>query len=147
MGLQRSVGLARVMRPDRLYGGGAETEGVVHVDTLPISKKGVGRFSANVYLHVPPDGGELAVYNVRPKAIELVRNFSLIKHLMNFDGEAQEFIRSKLPPPLVLRPEVGDLILIDTSRPHAVRGFKEGHRATLQCWMDYLAGSYIALYS
>jgi hypothetical protein len=146
-GLRRGLGLARVMTPGGLYDGVAKTEGVVHVDTLPIAQRGSGRFSANIYLNVPEGGGELAVYSVSPRSIELLRNFALIKHLSNFDATAQEFIRSKLPPPLIIKPKVGDLILIDTSRPHAVRGFTEGHRATLQCWMDYREGMHLALYS
>jgi len=146
-GLRRGLGLARVMTPGGLFEGIAKTEGMVHVDTLPLQTRGAGRFSANVYLNVPEVGGELAVYNVSPKSMEVLRNFSLMKHLMNFDPDAQELIRSRLPPPLMIKPQVGDLILIDTSRPHAVRGFTEGYRATIQCWIDYQAENGLALYS
>lgn len=146
-GLRRGLGLARVMTPSGLFDGIAKTEGMVHVDTLPVQKKGTGRFSANVYLNVPAVGGELSVYPVSPTSIELLRNFNLMKHLVNFDPKAQELIRSKLPPPVTIKPEVGDLILIDTSRPHAVRGFTEGYRATIQCWVDYDAELGLALYS
>lgn len=146
-GLRRRLGTARVMTPSSLMEGIAKTEGMLHVDNLPLLKKGTGRFSANIYLEVPPDGGELAVYNVNPGAMEIVRNFSLMKHLMNFDPNAQDLIRSKLPPPLTLKPGVGDLILVDTSRPHSVRGFTEGRRITTQCWLDYRADMPLMLYS
>jgi hypothetical protein len=146
-GLRRGLGLARVMTPAGLFDGIAKTEGMVHVDTLPVQKKGTGRYSANVYLNVPPVGGELSVYPVSPGSIELLRNFTLMKHLVNFDPNAQDFIRARLPPPHTIKPEVGDLILIDTSRPHAVRGFTEGYRATIQCWIDYQADVGLALYS
>lgn len=146
-GLRRALGLARVMTPTGLFDGVAKTEGMVHVDTLPVQKKGAGRFSANIYVHMPPAGGELSIYNVSPTSMDLLRNFSLMKNLINFDASAQDVIRSKLPPPLTLRPAVGDLILLDTSRPHAVRGFTDGYRVTIQCWVDYDAKLGLALYS
>lgn len=146
-GLRRALGLARVMTPTGLFEGVAKTEGMVHVDTLPVQKKGAGRFSANVYVHMPPAGGELSIYSVSPTSMDLLRNFSLMKNLINFDASAQEMIRSRLPPPITLRPAVGDLILLDTSRPHAVRGFSEGYRVTIQCWVDYDAKRGLALYS
>lgn len=121
------AGILRHMRPEYIL----EPEGVCHIDSLYDEP----HLSANLYLNVPEKGGELKIWNVALTE-ELKRN--KLYHLMVYDAfrpEYREVIRNFLPRPHVLRPEPGDLILIDVCRPHAVNGFTQGHRTSLQTFI------------
>jgi hypothetical protein len=145
-GLKMSVGIGRVMTPGGMLDGIAKTEGMCHVDGFSFRNQDSGFFSANVYLRVPDSGGELTIWNVGTTPTTAACNLSLLKMLLDFDAKSQEYIRSKLPPPLVVRPEPGDLIIIDSTRPHSVRGFAQGVRVTLQSFIRYKAGQPLALW-
>jgi hypothetical protein len=138
------AGVGRLMKPSGLLGG-LEREGVIHVDSaLPLSSR-KGLFSANVYVTVPGSGGELAVWNIQPSWLEVLRNrsyFELFNDVFTIGKtvETQDKIRSRLPPPTVLAPAQGDLIIFNSARPHAVRGFGEPVRLTFQTFIDYAEG-------
>jgi hypothetical protein len=135
-GRKMNPAIARVMTPGGMLDDAvAKVEGMCHCDASPILPKQGGFFSANVYLDVPPDGGELCVWNVRARLGDLVANRTLLRHLFEFDTKGQAHIRARLPPPLTIKPEPGDLVLINSGRPHAVRGFAEGRRITMQTFI------------
>lgn len=98
-----------------------------HVDCLPPSIYPLdGQFSANIYLQMPEMGGALEVWNVPPLSPMEIETLP----------EDKDW-RSELPDPVVIRPQVGELILINTHRLHAVQGFDEGVRVSMQCFIGY----------
>ena len=61
---------------------------------------------------------------------------------------AQETLRNVLPRPLILTPEVGELILICAQRPHAAKGFNSQTgdiRVSMQTFLTYDEGKPIVL--
>ena len=63
------------------------------------------------------------------------------------DAAGQQRLRASLPPPLRVRPEPGDLVLLCVQRPHAVQGFPLGERASLQSFITHKAGEPLRLES
>lgn len=107
-----------------------------HVDCLPESIYQLdGQFSANVYLQLPKSGGALEVWNVPP--------FSPAE--VDALPEDKDW-RAELPEPVVIRPRVGELVIINTRRLHAVQSFSEGTRITVQCFIGYNAHSPLFLW-
>jgi hypothetical protein len=144
-GMKMATGVARIMTPDGMLDGIARTEGMCHVDGFAFTSGGAGVFSANVYLRVPDAGGELTIWNIGATPFAVACNLSLFQRLRDFDADAQASIRAQLPPPLTIRPAAGELVIIDSTRPHAVRGFDRGVRVTLQSFIKYKAGAPLAL--
>jgi hypothetical protein len=138
-GRRGQTGLVRIMTPDALLDGIAKTVGVCHIDDQRLP----GRprvFSANLYLKVPRGGGELKLWNVTPACPENRSNplYQLIDQFAFVRG-SQEILNERLPPPLVVHPRPGDLVILDSGRPHAVAGFKKGYRLSIQCFVNYQA--------
>jgi hypothetical protein len=81
---------------------------------------------------VPRDGGELKVW--RLKLDQRTARHPVYQLIMRagLDSGIQEIIHDLLPPPVVIRPKDGDLVIIDATRPHAVGGFSSGRRVTIQ---------------
>ncbi|WP_202638326.1 2OG-Fe(II) oxygenase [Bailinhaonella thermotolerans] len=82
------------------------------------------QFGVNVYLETPERGGELLVWNVTLPA------------LLDAGHRAQEdaygFDPHRLPrPDLVIQPAPGDLIMVRSTRLHAVAATAEGRRITI----------------
>ena len=127
------VGLVRIMRPDTVFEGKARRFGVCHVDSSAATRQ----FSSNIYLHVPRKGGELRIWNVSlDRKTERNPIYELLKAAA-FAPDVRECIAEFLPEPLVIRPEAGDLVILDTSRPHAVAGFSAGHRVSIQAFFRF----------
>lgn len=97
-----------------------------HCDSLPLGYSLDGQFSANVYLAVPRVGGELELWDVPPlsqrEIIELEQSCN---------------VREMLPPPLRIHPNVGELIVFNTRKPHAVRSFEDGNRVSIQSFIGF----------
>jgi hypothetical protein len=147
------VGLVRAMRPEGLVGKMTSTEGLIHVDA-PVFVDGTqGVFSANVYLKVPPQGGELSIWNIAlTDSAESTQNRVMAALLENaFSPEHRENVQSALrrmlPPPIVIKPTAGDLIILNAGRPHAVRGFSKGLRLSMQTFIAYQEGQPLLLFS
>lgn len=96
-----------------------------HVDSLPPGFSIEKQFSANIYLSTPSIGGELIVYPMEPLSAAEVDDFEANQKLWS----------SKLPEGIHIKPNDGDLILINTRRPHAVTKFVEGTRVSLQSFI------------
>jgi hypothetical protein len=55
--------------------------------------------------------------------------------------------RAALPPSLLIRPRVGDLILINTRKPHAIRSFQSGDRISLQTFIGLHTDGRLSLFN
>lgn len=93
-------------------------------------------FSANVYLRVPSIGGELEVWQeptlTFPQLIQLDPNFDWR------DAQLKSWL---------IKPFEGELILINTRRPHAVRNFQHGSRVSVASFIGFDSGQALKLYS
>ena len=134
------VGLIRLMRE------AGRDDGLMHVDDIRLTPS-ERLWSANVYLQVPPKGGELALWNLKPgPKTNLFYRFML---RYAFEDGVQEIADRVLGKPAhVIKVKTGDLVLLDSARPHAVRGFSTGVRLSMQTFMTVNAPSEpIQLYS
>lgn len=138
------AGLGRIMRGNPRW-----SEGFCHVDDLGMTLQGKGLFSANIYLKTPSvgGGGELQLWNIDiPSRWDFYRNAATLSWLTNQDEEGQRLLRDKLPEPVRLVPEVGELILICAQRPHAAQGLKDGEeRVSMQSFITYNKGQPLVL--
>ncbi len=114
----------------------------MHVDDISPLSPTDGLFSANLYLDMPrAGGGELLVYDVEVSSRwDFYRHAPTLAHLTAPGEEGQEALRKKLPPPRVIKPSPGDLILLCAQRPHAVQGFPLGTRVSIQAFVTYRRG-------
>lgn len=103
-----------------------------HVRDCPVAQSFVGQLSANTYLSMPSQGGELQLWRL---TLDEEQSAQLeTKGSYGLKGDA-------LPPPdYEILPENGELILINTRRVHAV---KECHGAQRVSWSNFIgfAGS------
>lgn len=144
------AGLGRLMRPDGMVGDEtSRTRGIIHTDASPFIDGDAGLFTANVYLRTPSGGGELDVWPVAPARLD---SMVLGEHLQHsFEPKhrerTQRALRSALPEPCTVAVAPGDLVIFNSGRPHAVRGFTEGRRVTVQSFIDYSRAQPLTLYS
>jgi hypothetical protein len=123
------VGLARVFE-----NGGAALphQDVLRRDAGPDCARAgtlLTQFAANIYLRLPAEGGELDLWSARLSDEE----FEAIRLPGSYGAD-----RARLPEPdAVLSPTVGDAILFDATRLHAVRPACGGSRVTLSCFIGY----------
>ncbi|CAN0391073.1 unnamed protein product [Phaeothamnion confervicola] len=107
---------------------------------------GRGLFSANIYLQMPPAGGELQIWPVAFKSKwDFYRHAATLSLLMAQAPGAQERLRRSFPPPLMIRPQAGDLVLISAQRPHAPEGFPIGTRVSVQSFLTVAEGKPVSL--
>ena len=94
-----------------------------HFDALP-EKYGVldAQLAANIYLAVPPQGGELEIWDVPPL------------HPLTTVGADW---RAELPASFKVKPRLGELILFNCRRPHAVGAFSGADRVSVQTFIGY----------
>ncbi|MCB8836128.1 2OG-Fe(II) oxygenase [Aurantimonas sp. VKM B-3413] len=107
-----------------------------HVDWLasavhPLS----GQLSAIIYLEMPSRGGELEIWNV-PQ--------TRVASDLQLDGTMK---REDLPQPLTIAPKEGELIIINTRQPHAVKGFSRGARVVQTIFLGYQPRQPLILWS
>ena len=114
------AGIGRVM--DSSVGRPQDAE--PHLDWLPsVLAPFDEQFSAIIYLDVPPEGGELEVWDVdRDEMLALIDHQGSLR-------------RTDLPRPRAIKPGRGDMVLINTRYPHAVRGFASGTRIVQSCFI------------
>ena len=147
-GLPFLPGIPRVMNPLSKYDPNRWTRGFAHVDELAIMKDNQGLYSANIYLQNALSGGELLIWPITFKdRWNFYRNAMTLSMCLVQDPQAQTYLREKLPPPLTIRPDPGDLVLLCTQRPHAVRGPIVGSvpRISMQGFIQYQDGKPLTL--
>lgn len=132
-GKKMFVGIGRIMIPETSH----LAEAQPHFDSVPEKLSMLsGQFSANIYLTLPPSGGELEIWDIPPLPISEIDNADINKDW-----------RSNLPQSLLIKPEKGELILINTRRAHAVRKFDKGERATVQCFIGLKADNSLVFWN
>ncbi|KAJ8613234.1 hypothetical protein CTAYLR_004527 [Chrysophaeum taylorii] len=127
------AGLGRVMR-------GPSRGGLVHVDDLAPLRKDRGLFSANIYLKLPPAGGGLELWPVGIRSRwDFYANAPTLSALAGGfqDPASQARLRRRLPPPALVHPNPGDLVILCVQRPHAVAAFETGYRVSLQSFITH----------
>ena len=104
-----------------------------HFDALPIKYARLDvQLAANIYLRVPNSGGELELWDVSP---------------LSPYSEVPKDWRSELPTSLKIKPRLGDLIIFNCRRPHAISEFSEGDRVTVQMFIGYEKGKSLQLWN
>jgi hypothetical protein len=122
------VGMPRVFE--------AQSGALPHVDRLAWDVPDVGaartmlaQIAANVHLRTADSGGEVELWALEPDRAEYER--------LRLAG-SYGLDRELLPPPdAVVTPRVGDLILFNSNRVHAVRPCQGGPRVTVSCFIGY----------
>src|SRR5262249_30115677 len=101
----------------------------------PAVYKQEGQFSANIYLEVSDDGGEIELWDYPPL------------HPSEIAADSKSDWRAALPESFLVTPKRADLILFNTRRPHAVRSFDKGRRITIQCFIGFRKGEPLSLWN
>jgi 2OG-Fe(II) oxygenase superfamily len=123
------AGILRLMRSEFSHLGAEQP----HFDALPSKYCRLdAQLAANIYLKTPSIGGELEIWDVPP-----------LEPL----GEAPLNWRSKLPVPTKLSPHMGDLIIFNCRKPHAVRAFEGEPRISAQMFIGYQEGRALQLWN
>jgi CRP-like cAMP-binding protein len=87
----------------------------------------LAQMTANVYLRTPRSGGELEIWDLTPNDEQVAELYTGDYDFLNTD---------KLPPSAALiKPGVGELILMLSSRIHAVRASAGGPRVSMSCFV------------
>lgn len=135
------AGVARIMRGPTRY-----VDGFMHVDELAPMVTNRGTFSANVYLKVPPTGGELAVWPLAVRSRwDFYRHAETLSQLTVQGEEGQALLRRKLPRARQIVVAPGDLVLLCVQRPHAAQGFPMGTRVSVQSFLTFEKGKTLVL--
>jgi hypothetical protein len=142
LGQKLRPAIMRVMHEKNNFNFSIPKHGFIHTDGSPKIKSSWGTFSANIYLKVPEEGGELYVWSVNLKETKGVLNYlsaqilaMLLNHSNLFDMEYQQKISMLLPKPNIIKPELGDLVILHAERPHSVAPVKKGTRVTNQSFI------------
>ena len=139
-------GIPRIMRPPQRFDPAAQAQrwsrGFCHVDELDIMRRDRGLYSANVYLQCAPSGGELLVWPITfATRWDFYRHAATLSLCLSQERWAQEALWERLPPPVLVKVSEGDLVLLCTQRPHAVRGpVLGGTRVSMQGFLSFREG-------
>jgi len=92
----------------------------------------VTQLSANIYLRTPKYGGELEIWKVKPSSLKQ-------PEIHDKEYEYEGIIDRQILPPAttVIKPQVGELILFDSTRVHAVRASHGGPRVSMSMFIGY----------
>lgn len=107
-----------------------------HVDRLAWDVPGIAsartiiaQIAANIHLRTADEGGEVEIWSDVPDREEY-ENLRL--------AGSYGLDQNQLPPPdVVIKPNVGDLILFNSNHIHAVRACHGGPRVTVSCFIAY----------
>jgi CRP-like cAMP-binding protein len=92
-----------------------------------VAKRLLAQMTVNVYLRTPRGGGELEIWDLIPNDEQVAELYT---------GDYDFLDTSKLPPSAALiKPGVGELILMLSSRIHAVRASSGGPRVSMSCFV------------
>ena len=92
----------------------------------------VTQLSANIYLRTPKFGGELEIWNVKPQT---TKQPEIHEKEYKYEGIID---RRTLPTATaVIKPKIGELILFDSTKVHAVRASHGGPRVSMSMFIGY----------
>jgi 2OG-Fe(II) oxygenase superfamily len=126
-GRKMFVGLSRMVRPGTTF--------LAHHDLFQEDAPGEpeandlkAQFGANVYIKVPPEGGELLMWQqeISTPVFDRMRN-----------GEYGLDISVLGPADLSVKPDRGDLLIFNSRKMHAVASGKDINRLALACFVAY----------
>ena len=107
-----------------------------HMDWLPPAIANFDfQFSAIIYLDVPDSGGELDIWKVNQTKLRALTYGDI------------RMLRSTLGPEKTLQPKTGDLIIINTRLPHAVRPPASGERIVQSCFFGGAYDEHLSIWS
>ncbi len=128
--------------------------GFIHTDDFPKLKSAQGTFSANIYLKIPEEGGELYIWGINLNRLKGMRNYlsaQILTMIMTqgyvFDSEWQQEIFKLLPAPHIIKPKRGDLVIFHSGRPHSVAPVTKGVRVTNQLFIRANGCAPLAVFS
>ena len=112
-----------------------------HCDTLPPDVSFSGeefeqQLSINIFMAAPEEGGEFLTWAVPPLEPEHIHSEN--KSVL-LDEDAKSLITIRL--------KMGDLVLINTRRPHAVKSFEVGERVSIASFFGYTPGKPLQFWS
>jgi len=92
----------------------------------------VSQLSANIYLRTPKFGGELEIWNVQPSTTKQ-------PEIHDKEYKYEGIIDRRILPEAtaVIKPQIGELILFDSTRVHAVRASHGGPRVSMSMFIGY----------
>ncbi len=100
------------------------------IPDAPKAQEFLGQLSCNIYLQTSREGGELELWRERLTSETYGR--------FHMDDSTYGVRREELPPSeALLQPQVGELILFDATRLHAVRKVQGSPRVALSCFVGY----------
>ncbi|MEM6628286.1 MAG: 2OG-Fe(II) oxygenase [Bacteroidota bacterium] len=123
-------GIARMFEADA-RGGLPPHQDILGRDmpNLPKEMLPTAQLAANIYLEVAPKGGELELWDFAPSCEEF---------LTLMDGQYDFLDRAKLPPSeALLKPRMGELIIMRSDKVHAVHPSFGGSRLAMSCFIGY----------
>lgn len=89
----------------------------------------LGQIACNIYLHLDEEGGELELWR---------QDYSEEDYITLRLPNSYGMDRSKMPlPSCVIKPGLGDLVLFNSRRPHAVLPSKKTYRMSVSCFIGY----------
>jgi hypothetical protein len=104
-----------------------------HFDALPTRYKSFeAQLAANIYLHMSKEGGYLEIWDVEP---------------LPPTTEVPIDWRRELPESLKIYPRVGELIIFNSRKPHAVGAFEGPPRISIQMFIGYNEGCALQLWN
>jgi hypothetical protein len=113
------AGIVRISKAEKSYLSALEP----HFDALPPKYAQLdAQLAANIYVKVPDIGGELEIWD--------------IPALSPFT-QAPDQWRAQLPAPIKIKPQLGDLVIFNCRKPHAICAFVGEERITTQMFMGY----------
>lgn len=134
--------IMRIMQEDNGLNISSPQYGFIHTDDFPKLDYSRGTFTANIYLKIPEEGGELYIWNINLNRIKGIYNYltaQLISIILTqkyiFNIEWQEKIFKLLPKPQTIKPKKGDLVIFHSGRPHSVAPVSQGVRITNQLFI------------
>lgn len=123
------AGIGRITMPNAIAGAVQP-----HCDSLPEQYQLEGQCGVNFFLETPEKGGELEVWDMNPLTPLEIKK-------MNQEKKWQS------QKSYLIKPEQGDLVIINTRRPHAIRTFTQGKRISLSCFMGYKQNQPLCLWT
>jgi hypothetical protein len=121
------VGLSRVVEPNVCFMAHHDVFEKDAPDSFHAASL-IGQFACNVYLDMPETGGDLQIWETEmaPKAFDDMRGDSY--------GIDPDMLGE---PDLIIKPEIGDLVLFNAKKMHSVAPSVEVSRISLSCFIGY----------